>query len=58
MTDKPTGGFLPIYICDKKEKLKEQEIHKKRGVTKPLTTLSIKNIIKERRKVTPFISLT
>jgi len=60
----PTGGFLPIYICDKKniggppkngspdnnEKVKrEYKTHK--------TAVSIKSILEKRRENTPFIKL-
>ena len=60
--DEPTGlgGFPPIYVCDKKEVTEspfEDESKPKREYSKPKSTVSIANIMKERRNIKPFISL-
>ena len=57
--DVPTGGFLPIYICTKKDT--ENEINKnvdeqsKREYKTHKTAVSIKSILQKRRENTPFI---
>ncbi len=53
--NKPSGGFLPIYICDKKVQQKEDENTKERLYKAPSTSVSIKTIMEKRRDVTPFI---
>jgi hypothetical protein len=52
--DMPTGGFPPIYLCDKIEgvnNIGEKEAEKiKREFTAPIKTISIKSIMEKRRK--------
>lgn len=49
----PTGGFPPIYIND--DKTKKIEEKKVREFTTKQDTVSIKDILKERRNVKPFL---
>jgi hypothetical protein len=58
-TNKPTGGFPPIYLCEKgeKEELFDEEDKKKREYATHKTAVSIKDIMEKRRKTTPFIAL-
>lgn len=55
----PTGGFPPIYVCEKKvdAKLETDEGKPKREYESHQTSVSIKNIMETRRKATPFFSL-
>jgi len=58
---KGLGGFPPIYVCDKTvatESPFEEEKQTKREYSKHKTAVSITNIMKERRKIKPFISLS
>ena len=50
----PHGGFPPIYICDQFKQ--EEEPTKEREYTSHKGAVSIKDIMKNRRDVTPFIS--
>lgn len=52
---RPHGGFPPIYICDKNTK--EENITKEREYVSHKNTVSIKDIMKTRRDITPFISI-
>lgn len=52
-SDVPTGGFPPLIICDKKE-IKEEEKNKVRALETKKTAISIKEIMEERKNVTPF----
>lgn len=56
-TDVPTGGFPPIFICDKKEPEKKDENKNREMASRKLGTTgpSIKTIMQKRRDVTPFI---
>jgi len=58
-TDRPTGGFPPIYVCDEidKQELVESEENKKREYTTNKTAVSIKKIMEKRRNITPFIAI-
>ncbi len=51
----PTGGFPPIYICEKEDVEEDKDITK-REFKVHKTTISIKDIMKKRRDVKPFIS--
>ena len=54
------GGFPPIYVCDKNNVNKspfEEKGKTKREYSKPTTAVSIANIMEERRKIKPFVSL-
>lgn len=54
------GGFPPIFICEKGETTEspfEEEVNIKREFSKPKTSVSIANIMEERRNIKPFISL-
>jgi hypothetical protein len=59
--DVPTGGFLPIYVCNAKKK--EDDIKQsndeqpKREYKTPKNVVSIKSILEKRRKNTPFIKI-
>ena len=50
----PTGGFPPIYLCEKDEVVEDKDITKREFKTHK-TTISIKDIMKKRRDTTPFI---
>jgi len=55
----PTGGFPPIYECnnvDSKEDLNiyDNEKNKKRKYKSHKSTVSISDIIKENKEITPF----
>jgi len=57
--DIPTGGFPPIYICQKKSPEdilteKGEEINKREYSTHK-TSVSIKDILTKRRKPEPFL---
>ena len=60
-TNRPTGGFPPIYICDfEQEKQKQEEVDKtKREFKTRPSAVSIKDIMEKRRKkgkkIIPFI---
>lgn len=57
-TNKPTGGFPPIYVCDKEtEEQKDKEVKPKREYKTVDNTPSIKNILEKRRDVKPFIPI-
>lgn len=49
----PHGGFPPLYICDQIKQEKEQT--KEREYSTHKTSVSIKDIMKSRRDITPFI---
>ena len=51
----PHGGFPPLYICDQFKQ--EDEVTKEREYTTHKNAVSIKDILKTRRDVTPFISI-
>ena len=57
--DVPTGGFLPIYICDNKDKEvesnKNDDEQSKREYKTHKSAVSIKTILEKRRENTPFI---
>lgn len=57
--DKPTGGFPLIYLCEKNESsdLFIEEEKKKREYTTHKTSVSIKDILENRRKATPIINI-
>jgi hypothetical protein len=52
-SDKPTGGFPPLIICDKKE-VDIEEKSKVRALETKKTAISIKEIMEERKSITPF----
>lgn len=56
-TDKPNGGFPPIYICEKGQtNVKKSEDNKTiREFTTHASTVSIKDILEKRRDIKPFI---
>ena len=49
--DEPTGGFLPIFLCDIAPV--EEEASKEREYSTHKTAVSIKDIMKKRRDITP-----
>jgi len=56
----PTGGFLPIYLCEKgKTELSipsEEEEKEQRGFNNLKGNIvSIQDVLKNRRRITPFI---
>lgn len=52
---KPTGGFPPIYIMEKKDRDNKHIKQSKKVYEKPLgTTVSIKDILHKRRYGKPF----
>lgn len=58
----PTGGQLPIFYCqDKLKRLKnrqnEEEDAKKRQYKTHKTSVSIKQIMEQRKNVNPFIAI-
>ncbi len=57
--DQPTGGFPPIYLCEKGEsgELFEEEAKKKREYTTHKSAVSLKDILEKRRKATPFVNI-
>ena len=66
---KPTGGFPPIYMCKNQPKLqtskkdikdssteeKIEEVFKKTLEINPKLLVSIKDLMKDKKDVTPFI---
>jgi hypothetical protein len=54
INDFPTGGFIPIFICDTETPNVAQE-NKERQYSTHTSTVSIKEIMKKRRDVTPLI---
>ncbi len=51
--DRPTGGFPPIYLCDPKmRKAVQKEEKTKREYKTHKTAISIKDIMRERRRKT------
>lgn len=62
--NRPDGGFPPVYVCnfdtDKKEQSDEidlsDESNKQRAFASP-SSVSIQDIMKKRREVSPFIPL-
>lgn len=52
-SDKPTGGFPPLIICDKKE-VDIEEKSKVRALETKKTAISMKEIMEERKNITPF----
>lgn len=57
---KSTGGFPPIYICNNKNKKKEESEYKIRGFSKDDTKIvaSLKDIMEDRRNDDkPFIEI-
>ena len=59
---KGLGGFPPIYICDKSETTDkspfEEEVSVKREYSKLKTSVTIKDIMEERKNIKPFITLS
>jgi hypothetical protein len=55
--DFPTGGFIPLFICDKDDKREESVESKERAYSTNKSSVSIKEIMEKRRSTTPFISL-
>lgn len=57
--DVPYGGFPPIFLCKSGAKTLEEsgENKKEREYSKHKTAVSIKDIMKKRRDITPFISV-
>ncbi|AYV75928.1 MAG: hypothetical protein Terrestrivirus3_197 [Terrestrivirus sp.] len=57
--DVPYGGFPPIFLCKSGTKTLEEtsESRKEREYSKHKTAVSIKDIMKKRRDITPFISV-
>jgi len=54
--NKPNGGFPPIYLCAQKTQQEEKTDDKtKREYKTHKTAISIKSILEQRRKVTPFV---
>jgi hypothetical protein len=55
----PSGSFPPIYLCTKKVKEKKMSREEKqtRKYKSHIKTVSIKEIMKTRRNITPFLSL-
>lgn len=53
--NRPTGGFPPIYLCEKKGRFEYEEKKKKREFSTHKTAVSIKEIMEKRRMVSPFI---
>ena len=53
ITQRPTGGFPPIFKCVREEIVKEEE-KKDRGYATKTTAVSIKEIMQHRRDETPF----
>lgn len=53
----PTGGFLPIYLCGKKEiDTTTEEDKEQRGFdTLKGNIVSIQSILEKRRQIVPFI---
>ena len=49
LSNVPHGGFPPIFLCSEKPQIKE------RTYAKPLETISIHEIMKDRRNNAPFI---
>ena len=49
-----TGGFPPIYKCNKEELLNKKSEKKEREFNTKTTAVSIMEIIKNRRNETPF----
>ncbi len=54
-TDFPTGGFPPIYFCTKEEEKPIITDTKKRELSTPKSTVSIRDILAKRKKVIPFV---
>jgi len=52
-TQRPTGGFPPIFKCIREEITKQEE-KKDRGFATKETAVSIKEIMQHRRDETPF----
>ena len=52
----PTGGFPPIFICNKEEKEREELENKNRGYATSKAAVQIKQIL-EKRKSEPFLTL-
>lgn len=52
--NKPTGGFPPIYVCDKEIEKKLTDSKKREYLTLK-SSINIKEIMEKRRDVTPFI---
>jgi len=55
--DFPNGGFPPIFLCDKNNQIINEEENKNREYSSRKTSVSIKDILNERRDTTPFIIL-
>jgi len=57
--DVPYGGFPPIFLCKSGTNTLEEtgENRKEREYSKHKTAVSIKDIMKKRRDITPFISV-
>lgn len=55
---RPSGSFPPIYICEKETKYNIIDNKKKREYKSHKSSISIQQIMKERRNVKPFITLS
>jgi shikimate kinase len=57
--DVPYGGFPPIFLCKSDTKTIEElgDNKKEREYSKHKTAVSIKDIMKKRRDITPFVSV-
>lgn len=55
-SNRPTGGFPPIYLCDDNMDNKTDS-ESKREYTTHKTAISIKDIMEKRRNITPMINL-
>lgn len=51
----PFGGFPPIYLCSRDNTLADDE-NKNREYSTHKTAVSIKDIMKKRRDIVPFIT--
>ena len=52
-TDEPNGGFLPIYLCDTEDTIKDAQ--PKREYKTHTTAISIKTLMEKRREKNPFV---
>ena len=56
--DQPNGGFLPIYLCEKKDDSDKDNSNKdisKREYKTPSLSISIKTLMEKRREKNPLL---
>ena len=53
INNEPYGGFPPIFLCETKE-IKEEDENKNREYNKHKNAISIKQIMEQRKNITPF----